>query len=205
MRVSVQIGEKLPVGKTLGDAMAGVHGAARLADASLALDHHDRHRQPVLILGGRHQMAEYLFVLLGAASEIRDIGGQQARSQPLYRLDLYRLGRGLEAGIGGEDRVLELAEPFVRFDPQLVDHGLPGLPVGLESLGRAAGAVQSEHELFAQSFPQRESLDQLDELADQLMMPAQIELEAYAVFGHADALLIQPAGGQLHELAVYAG
>ncbi len=98
--------------------------------------------------------------------------------------------------------MLELLQPLAGLDPQLVDHGPPGLPVNLQRLGGAVAAVQGEHQLAAQSFAQRELLDELGELADQLVMPAQLEFELEAVFVGGDALLVQPASRHPDELAV---
>jgi hypothetical protein len=47
-------------------------------------------------------------------------------------------------------------------------------------------------------------LDQLGQLTDQFVVPAQLEFEVDAILVGADALLVEPAGRGPDQLAVYA-
>ena len=106
---------------------------------------------------------------------------------------LTEFGGRVKGRVAGEDGVLEPLQPLARLDPQFIDHGPAGLPVNLQRLRRAITPVQGQHQLAAQSFPQRMLLDELGELADQLVMPAQVEFEREPVFVGGNALLVQAA------------
>ena len=142
--------------------------------------------------------------LLHPAGEICDTGGEQVRDLLLDGLDSDEFGWQVKGRVAGEDGVLKPLKPSAGLDPQLIDHGPPGLPVNLQRLGRTVAAVQGQHQLTAQPLPQRKLLDQFGQLADQFVVPAQIEFEREPVFVGGDALLIQPARCRLDELAVYA-
>ena len=84
-----------------------------------------------------------------------------------------RLGCGLpgsdvvERGVLAENRLLELSQLSRRLDPELTDEDATGLPVRVERVGLAAGAVEREHELPAQTLPQWVRGDKALELADE--------------------------------------
>ena len=140
--------------------------------------------------------------LLRPAGEICDTGGEQLRDLLLDGLDSDGFGWQVKGRVAGEDGVLKPLQPSARLDPQLIDHGPPGLPVNLQRLGRTVTAVQGQHQLAAQPLPQRKLLDQFGQLADQFVVPAQIELQREPFFVGGDAMLIQPARCRLHQLAV---
>ncbi len=97
-----------------------------------------------------------------------------------------------------------MLQPFAGLNPQLLDHGAPDSPVYLQRLSGTAAAVQGEHQLAAQLFPERKLPDELGELADQFVMPAQLEFEVDAIFVGGNTLLVQPAGCHPDQLAVDA-
>ena len=72
-----------------------------------------------------------------------------------------RLGRRLghraavESRILHEDRLVKLAEPAAGLDAELLDERPSRCLVGLERLGLAPGPVEAEHQLAAQTLPQR--------------------------------------------------
>jgi hypothetical protein len=200
----VQVGEQLPVSEMPGYAVRGVHGKAALAHSPLACDDHDRRREPRLLVGHMDEALTDVADLIGTAGEIGDTGGEQVRDRLLDGLDSDGLGWQVKGRVAGEDGVLEPLQPSAGLDPQLVDHGPPGVPVNLQRLGRTVAAVQGQHQLAAQPLPQRKLPDQFRQLADQFVMSAQVEFEREPVLIGGDALLIQPARCRLDELAVYA-
>src|ERR1017187_1530310 len=200
---SVEVGEQLPVREIVGHAMGCVYRKAGLAYSPLTHDHHHGHRKPFVLSGRGDQVLIDLVKLLRPAGEIRDVGGQQARNLLFLRLNLDGLGGRVKGRVGSEDGVLKMLQPFTGFNSQLVDHGAPGLPVNLQRLGGAVTAVQGEHQLAAQLFPERELFHEIGELADQVVMPAQLKFEVSAVFVGSDALLVQPVSRHPDQLAVY--
>jgi hypothetical protein len=68
------------------------------------------------------------------------------------------------AGVG-EDRAFQLAQGWAGIEPGLLGQDVPGLPEGLQRRGLAAVAVEGDHELPPEPFPQRVVRDQALELA----------------------------------------
>src|SRR5450755_1191632 len=180
-----------------------MHGNAGLADSPLAHQDHDGHRQPGFLAGPGQVLVDPAD-LLGPAGEIPQVGGEQARGQSFQRLKPDRHGGRIQGLVGDQDGALEVLQAFARLNAQLVDHCAAALPVELERLGDSVAAVKSEHQLTAQLLSEREFPHQFGELADQFVMPAQVEFEVDAVLIDGDALLVQAAGGQPDELTVDA-
>ncbi len=83
---------------------------------------------------------------------------------------------------------LELAP---RFQAEFLgDQGAPGL-VDREGVGHPAAAVEGQHQLAAQPFPQRLLPDERLELADEFAVAAQGELRLDALHDDADPALLQ--------------
>jgi hypothetical protein len=85
-----------------------------------------------------------------------------------------------------------------------VDAEFPGEParepsVGAEGFGLAAGAVQGEHQLSREPFPQRVLPGQGLELADGLPVQSQVQFQVQAVFQGGHPLLVQARRAGLHE------
>ena len=201
----VQVGEQLPVREMPRQAVRCVDGEAGLAYPALARDYHDGHRQPGLAPCGAGQAPADLPDLLRPVGEVRDVGRQQARN--LLPADLDRDGRGrqVKGRVAGQDGSFDLPQPLTGLDAQLIDHGPSGLPIHRQRLGRTPAAVQGEHQQAAQLFSQGILTGELDELAGQLMVPAQVEFEGEPVLVDGDPLLVQPAGRRPQQLAVQAG
>src|SRR6266446_5585555 len=179
---AVEVGEQRPAREMLSHAVRRVYGDAGLAHSPLTDDHHDGHREPGLLPARRDQVLIDLVNLLRPASEICDVGGEQARNLLFHGLSPDRLGGQVKRRVGNEDGMLELLQPFAGRTSQLVDHGAAGMLVDLQRLRRTTAAVQGEHQLATKLFPEREPPDQFGELADQFVMPAQLEFELDAVF-----------------------
>jgi hypothetical protein len=105
---------------------------------------------------------------------------------------LLPLPRGdFDRGILLEDRVFELAERPPRLDPELGKERPPRRAVCLECFGLPAGAVQREHELGAQAFPQRMPRDEPFQLRHELVMVAEGELRLDSVLEDADVQFLE--------------
>jgi hypothetical protein len=125
-------------------------------------------------------------------------------SNPGTRRCPERSGGRREGRVGSQDVPLKPLEPLAGLDPQLFDHDLPGLPVRLQRLSRAVTAVQSEHQLPVQTLTQRELGHELGELADQFVLPAQVQFQRDPVLIGRGVLLIQAASCRPDELTVQA-
>ena len=87
-----------------------------------------------------------------------------------------RPGRRLERGVVSQDRLLEPLQGLAGLDSELVDQVVPGLPVGVECVRLAVGAVEGEHLLGAQAFPQRMLANEHLQLAEHVLVTAQREI-----------------------------
>ncbi len=74
----------------------------------------------------------------------------------------------VERGVVGEDRALQFLQLRPGLETELAVEQLPALPVGLEGLCLAAGAVERKHQEPAQPFPMRVLPDQRFQLGDEL-------------------------------------
>src|SRR5436309_2048868 len=77
----------------------------------------------------------------------------------------------LERRVVAEDPLLQPLQRRARLDPELLHEHLPCLLVGIERLRLALGAVEGEHQLRAQPFPQRVFTDEHLQLAQHLIVP----------------------------------
>jgi hypothetical protein len=75
-----------------------------------------------------------------------------------------------------EDRLLETMQLGTGLETELLDEGAPCVGVRLECFGLAAGSVEGEHELGAETLAQRVSPDEGAELSDQLRVSAEREV-----------------------------
>ena len=87
--------------------------------------------------------------------------------------------------------MLELAQRPPRLDPELGQERSPRGAVCLERLGLPAGAVQREHELGAEPFPQRVPRDEPFQLRHELVVSAECELGLDPVLQRADVQLFE--------------
>ena len=107
----------------------------------------------------------------------------QARAGSGGSADSARRGldRDLERRLLAEDGCLQALKRPARGEAELLVEGLAGLPVDLEGVSLAPGAVEGEHELSAQALTQRVVSDQGLELPDQVGRLAQGEVRLDAL------------------------
>ena len=92
--------------------------------------------------------------------------------------------RGGELGVLLQDLPLEPPERGARVDAELVDHHVPCLLVGPQSVGLPSRPIQREHELSTEVLAKWALRDQALELRHRLLVPAVLELQL-------DPLLLQ--------------
>ena len=102
-----------------------------------------------------------------------------------------RRGRG-QLLVLVQDRVMERLQLRSRVDPELVHESRTRRGVGIERLGLPPGAVEREHQLPAQSFPQRLLADERLELADELGVAATFEIGVETRLDRDKPELLQP-------------
>src|SRR5581483_11538909 len=88
-----------------------------------------------------------------------------------------------------EDRLMQLAQLAAGLDPELVDERRASALVGVEGLGLASRAIESEHELTAKALAQRVLRDQRLQLAGQLRVAAVLQPTFDALFDARDPLV----------------
>ncbi len=198
----MQVGEQLPVLKLRSQRVRGVHGQAGLSHPALPAYHHHRHRESRAARRRGGQLLADLADLLGSAGEVGDIRRQQLRHRPRQRRNAHRSRGQVQRRVGGEDGVLQPLQLTARLDAQLVDHHPADLLVGLQCLGRPAGTVQCQHQLAMQPVPQRKLRHERDQLADELVMPAELQLQLQPVLDRRHPLLVQLGRRRAYQQAV---
>ncbi len=88
------------------------------------------------------------------------------------------------------------------FQADLVDEVLAALAERLHRLGASPGAVLGEHELGTGLFPQWLVLHERGQLADQLAVPAELEVQRGAFLLDRELLLFEPLDLDLHQRGV---
>ena len=96
-------------------------------------------------------------------------------------------GGHLERGVVSQDRLLEPLQGLAGLDPELVDQVVPSLLVGVEGVRLAVGAVEGEHLLGAQAFPERVFADEHLQLAEHLLVAALGEIAIDPVHEHGQS------------------
>ena len=104
-----------------------------------------------------------------------------------------------QARVMGEDRLFELPERWRWLEAEFVDECRPRGPIGLESLGLAAAAIERQHELTTQSLTQRMLCHERLELADELGVPSAGQVSVDAVLEQGESQLLEPADLSLRE------
>ena len=92
-----------------------------------------------------------------------------------------------------QDRLVQPPQLRAGLDAHALDERRPGLPVRLQRVRLAAGAVQREHPLRVQRLPQRLLEHEPLELADHLAVPAGGEVELDRQLDGRQPQLLQPA------------
>jgi hypothetical protein len=162
--VPVQVHMQLPLRKTVRDLVGPVHRQRRLPRACRPGDDGDggcRRARP-------GQQSSQLAQLGGAAGEVTGASRKLARD--------HRLSRRGERGVPGQDLMTELLQWRGRLDPQIPDHPRVQGTEFLQCFGLPARPVQRQHQLAANSFPQRLLSGQGAQPADQAGTAAEREL-----------------------------
>src|SRR5262249_56222042 len=101
-------------------------------------------------------------------------------------------GRTAELGVLTQDRDLEGLQLRARSETQILGEHLPPCAVDRERVGLAAGAVEGDHELATDPFPQRMRADEGLELPDDLVVMPQRKLGVDATFKREEAQFLEP-------------
>jgi hypothetical protein len=92
-----------------------------------------------------------------------------------------------------QNSALEPLQRQVRLEAELLDERLPRFLVGAQRVRLAAGPVQREHQLPAQTLAERVLGDERLELADCLIVAAEREVAVNAVHLRRQAQLLEAA------------
>ncbi len=98
-----------------------------------------------------------------------------------------------------QDGLLELIERRPWLDAELLDKRAARCLERLERIGLPAAAVEGQHELDAQTLPQRMLRDQRLELRDEVAVAAEREVGIDSLLERQEAKLVQPADRRLGE------
>ena len=115
----------------------------------------------------------------------------EAAGDQLRRRCLRHRG-AIEPRILVQDRVLELAQPLARLDPELLGQRAAGVAIGLQRVGLAVAAVQGEHQLRPEALAIGVLGDQPLEPLEQLRVVAQRQFRLGQQFECRDAQVLQP-------------
>ena len=118
------------------------------------------------------------------------VGGGRSRAR---RDSVHRCGarRRLEGRVVAEDRLLEPLQCLARLDAEVVDERAARLGVGVERLRLPVGAVEGEHLLRAEPFPQRVLAHEQVQLAENLFVPAEREVAVDPVHQRRQPQLVE--------------
>src|SRR5205085_8263714 len=121
------------------------------------------------------------------------------------QLDTCFEARWVELGVVGQDEPLESLELRARVETELVGEQPARRAVQLERVGLPTGAVEGEHEQGAKPFLERVRGYERLQLADELGVPPEIEIDLRPVEQSREARRVQPlglAGGEALEAKV---
>jgi hypothetical protein len=93
-----------------------------------------------------------------------------------------------------QDLALELAEMHPRFKPELVRKPMPRGPEDLERLGLSPAAIQREHQLPEEAFPERVLANEPFELGHELRATTECKVGFDPVLEGREALLLESLG-----------
>ncbi len=207
-----QVRVQLPVGEPAAELVGHPHREAGLADAALSRDRHDRHAVAVRPAG--HQLPDLVQVPL-PAGEVGDARGQLLGDHRLL-LGHRRGGRALghrggarggqrELRVAVEDRPLQVLQLLARLDAHLLDQRAARPAAHLQRLGLPARPVQREHQEPVQPFAQGVLLDERPQVAADLLVPAQLEVEPDQLLHGRQPPVLPQRGTALHEVARHTG
>ena len=126
--------------------------------------------------------------------EVRELGAEDRRGRAALLCLWRRLGgpRLEQAGIVGEDRLLQALELRSRLKPQLGVQGPDRVAVRIERLALTSRAIQGEHQLSTQPLAQRLGGHQLLELGHELGAAAEHELGLDTILDGGGPQVLQP-------------
>src|SRR5207244_10954098 len=113
--------------------------------------------------------------------------------------------RRVELGVVREDESLEPLELRARVETQLVPEQPARRAVELERIGLAAGAIEGQHEQGAQTLLERVRRHERFQLADELHVAPELEIDLDPFEQRREASLVQPfglAGGEAFEAKI---
>ena len=187
-----------------------MHRQGRLADTGGPGDRGDHHRATDVAVVAGHQGVQP--IQFGSTSdEIRHPVRQLGRcGRPVLGFGFQAAGRDTVGGhrrrqarVHGQDPLVELLQLGRRLDAEFVDEVLVGVPEGGQGLPLAPGSVQRQHEQATQPLPQRVVGDELTQLADQVLVvtDGQVDLDTFRhhvdpPFGEAVPLGVQERARQ---------
>jgi hypothetical protein len=90
-----------------------------------------------------------------------------------------------------QDRLLEALQRFAGLDPELVHQFMPGMLVGVERVRLTVGAIEREHLLGAQPFPEWMLADEHQQLTEDLLVTSQREIAVDPVHERGDPQFVQ--------------
>jgi hypothetical protein len=104
----------------------------------------------------------------------------------------------------GEDGSLQVLEGLARLQPELLGQHISRLPVALQRVGLAARAVEREHQLCPQPFPQRMLGDECLELADDHVVTSEGKVGVEPLLHDREPQLLESADLRLRERLICA-
>ncbi len=99
---------------------------------------------------------------------------------------------GVELGVLGENRLLQLAESRGGLDSELVDQAAACLPVEVQRLRLAAGPIEGQHQLAARPFAQGLPLEECLQLGHERTVTPLGEVRVDPVLERLEPQLFQP-------------
>ena len=160
-------------------------GEAALADAGLAGEQEQMSAATNRVV----EAAEHLVQLRLATDEFPPVFLAQHRR---------RLDDRVQRRVLTEDRLLEVTQSLARLDPELLDEDATSVPVGLERLSLAPGAVEREHQLAPEALAQRVARNQGLEVPDDICA-AEGELRLDGILERSRPEFVQPPDLRLRE------
>src|SRR5439155_5442065 len=100
--------------------------------------------------------------------------------------------RTVERRILREDRPLEVLQGATGLDAEIGEHRAPRGPIRVERLRLPAGAIEGDHQLPAQSLPQRMSRHERLQLGGEIVVSAERQVGLESILRRGDVQLLEP-------------
>ena len=189
--VGVQVEVERPVRVLPGHRAGRLERQRGLPHPGQALD--DTDPRGFTILAGEQ------FEFLAAAHELRGPGRQRVRPR-----DPARTGTGgphRQLGIMAQDALMKLGQQRPRLGALLLDEAAADIPVQAEGLTGPAASVEGRHLVRDERLIQRVLGQQVVKLADQVAVPAQLQLALDALQDGRPAFLLEAVPHPCHPVA----